>query len=166
MGHRFALCAAALALSGGWSRAAEPATVKPAFANEVTITVEGDVRVIRSNGIPDHATGRFPNRGNPNIIAPQRYDFRVPAEPKAAERAMPLHMQPFGVAVNGVVFDPGAAEWWNRDRSSGWQYEPLFGSGMLGVDANHAHVQPSGAYHYHGLPTALVYALTGARNRW
>jgi len=26
----------------------------------------------------------------------------------------------------------------------------------LGVDANNAHVQPTGAYHYHGLPTALL----------
>jgi hypothetical protein len=26
----------------------------------------------------------------------------------------------------------------------------------LGIDANHAHVQPNGAYHYHGLPVGLV----------
>jgi hypothetical protein len=107
---------------------------RPAFAEEVSIRVEGDVRVIRSNGIPAHETGQFPNRGNPNTIAPQHYEFRVPAEPKVADKLTPLRMQPFGVAVNGVVFDPGAAEWWNRDRTSGWQYEPLFGGGMLGVD--------------------------------
>ncbi|MDB5319859.1 MAG: hypothetical protein JWN40_1490 [Phycisphaerales bacterium] len=139
--------------------------VKPAFAGEVSISVDGDVRVIRSNGIPAHETGQFPNRGNPNTIAPQRYEFRVPAEPKAAERTTPLRMQPFGVAVNGVVFDPGAAEWWNRDRSSGWQYEPLAGGRMLGVDQSHAHVQPNGAYHYHGIPVGLVFALTDGKER-
>jgi hypothetical protein len=69
------------------------------------------------------------------------------------------------VAVNGVVFDPGAAEWWNRDRNSPWQYEPLFGGGMLGVDHSHAHVQPTGAYHYHGIPVGLVFALTDGRER-
>jgi len=111
------------------------ADVKPAFASEVKITIEDGVRIIRSNGIPNHLTGEFPNRGNPNTIAPQKYEFRMPADPRPAEHATPLRMQPFGVAINGVVFDPGAAEWWNRDRNSGWQYEPLFGSnkGALGT---------------------------------
>ncbi len=89
----------------------------------------------------------------------------MPAEPKAAEKATALRMQPFGIAINGVLFDPGAAEWWNGDRASGWQYEPLAGGGMLGVDRSHAHVQPNGAYHYHGIPVALVYALTDGKER-
>ena len=140
--------------------------MKPAFANEVSITVESGVRIIRSNGIPNHETGKFPNRGNPNTIAPQHYEFRMPAEPKAADKTTPLRMQPFGVAVNGVVFDPGAAEWWNGQRGSAWQYEPLgVGKGYLGVDKSLAHVQPNGAYHYHGLPTALVYALTDGKEK-
>ena len=44
--------------------------------NEVEITVRGDMRFITSNGIPEHPTGRFPNRGNPNAIRPQSYTFR------------------------------------------------------------------------------------------
>src|SRR5258706_4074606 len=157
----FAIAASTL----GWVSTATAAGVRPAVDNEGTITVSGDARIIRSNGIPAHETGQFPNRGNPNTIAPQRYEFRVPAEPKAAERTTPLRMQPFGIAVNGVVFDPGAAEWWNRDRNSGWQYEPLFGGGMLGVDQSHADVQPSGAYHYHGIPVGLVFALPDGKER-
>lgn len=129
--------------------------------NEVRITVEGGYRVIRANGIPDHAPGQFPNRGNPNRIAAQRYEFRVPAEPKIAARTTPLQMQPFGVAVNGVVFDPGAAEWWRGDWN--WQYEPMSGAINLGVDQNNAHVQPTGAYHYHAIPTGLLNLLTGGR---
>lgn len=132
-------------------------------ASKVSITVEGDTRVIRANGLPDHATGQFPNRGNPNRIAPQNYAFRVPAKPKSADKVTPLVFQAFGIAVNGVVFDPGAAEWWQDDRNSGWQYEPLSGAINLGVDKNNAHVQPNGAYHYHGLPTALLERLTGGR---
>jgi hypothetical protein len=35
----------------------------------------------------------------------------------------------------------------------------------LGVDASHAHVQPNGAYHYHGIPAALVHDLTGGKDK-
>lgn len=134
----------------------EPSRSQPREASNVEITLEGDQRVIRANGIPDHTTGRFPNRGNPNSIAPQRYVYRLPAEPQVAARVTPLDRQPFGVAVNGVPFDPGAAEFYLGDRAAGWQYEPLSGAIGLGIDMSHAHVQPSGAYHYHGLPTGLL----------
>ena len=132
-------------------------------APEVSIVVESGFRVIRANGLPDHATGPFPVRGNPNRIAPQRYEFRVTATPKAAAQPTPLGMSPFGIAVNGVVFDPGAAEWWRDDRTSGWQYEALGGGRNLGIDREHAHVQPTGAYHYHGLSSALLANLTGGQ---
>ncbi|MGE0434248.1 MAG: hypothetical protein AB7S36_18465, partial [Planctomycetota bacterium] len=51
----------------------------PAPKNEVTIKVEGDWRIITSNGIPDHTPGQFPNRGNPNRISPQQHKYRVAA---------------------------------------------------------------------------------------
>ena len=159
--------AAALGLGAGaavWGALRGPG-VKPAFDSVVSIRVEGDYRYIRGNGVPNHDTGRFPGRGNPNAIAPQKYEFRVPAHPKAAAKIIVPRMQPVGVAVNGVVFDPAAAEWWKGDRQSGWQYEPMFREGMLGIDDSHTHVQPNGAYHYHGLPTALVLALTDGKER-
>ena len=134
-------------------------------APRVAITVEGDLRWIRGNGLPDHPTGAFPVRGNPNRIAPQTHAFRVPVAPRAAERLTPIGMSLFGVAVNGVVFDPGAAEWWRDDRTSGWQYEALGGGRNLGLDREHAHVQPSGTYHYHGLPEMLLARLTAGRPR-
>ena len=133
--------------------------------NQVSITVEGTNRVIRSNGIPDHATGQFPNRGNPNRISPQNYVFRVPVQPKQATKPTPLGMNPFGAAVNGVPFDPGAAEWWNNDRNSGWQYEPMSGAIQLGLDKSNAHVQPNGAYHYHAIPTTLVNKLLAGNQK-
>lgn len=62
------------------------------------------------------------------------------------------------MAVNGVMFDPGTAELWNGDMR--WHYEALSGfmakHGSLGMDHNLAHVQPTGAYHYHGLPMGLL----------
>lgn len=33
-------------------------------ANRVSITTQGEVREISSNGIPDHKPGQFPNRHN------------------------------------------------------------------------------------------------------
>jgi hypothetical protein len=135
----------------------------PGDTAHVRIVVQGHDRIIESDGLPDHATGRFPNRGNPNTIRPQKYRFRVPAEPKPAEGITPVGMNPFGVALNGIPFDPGAAEFWRYDRRSGWQYEALSGAIDLGLDANHAHVQPNGAYHYHGSPTGLIEKLGGER---
>jgi len=132
-----------------------------AYPSEFATRVEGAYRVITANGIPDHQTGQFPNRGNPHSIAPQDYRYRIPAQPKPARTTTPLGMHPFGIAVNGVVFDPRAAEWWNGARNSIWQYEPLTSSMTLGADMNDAHVQPSGAYHYHGVPAALLKKKTG-----
>jgi len=131
--------------------------------SHVRIVVQGHDRIIESDGLPDHATGRFPNRGNPNTIRAQRYRFRVPTDPKPAEKITPAGMSPFGIALNGVPFDPGAAEFWRNDRQSGWQYEALSGAINLGLDNNHAHVQPNGAYHYHGSPTGLIEKLGGER---
>ena len=52
-----------------------------------------------------------------------------------------------------MLFDPGTAEFFQRNRNSEWNYEALSGAVKLGLDQNHAHVQPNGAYHYHGLPS-------------
>lgn len=122
--------------------------------NEVKITTDDNYRHIQANGIPDHEPGQFPNRHNPNVIAPQRYDYKVPLHPKVAEKPVPFRMQPFGIAVNGVVFDPFAAEWWQGNPA--WQYEPHGGAIDLGLDSSNAHVQPNGAYHYHGIPTGMI----------
>jgi hypothetical protein len=68
--------------------------------------------------------------------------------------------QLFGVALNGVVFDPATAEFWNDDPRGGWNMEAIVPKGVktrnLGLDQNNAHVQPTGAYHYHSSPTGLV----------
>ena len=135
------------------------ANKKPSLKNQVTIAIEGNQRVIRSNGIPDHFLGAFPNRGNPHQVTGQKYIYRIPAEPKASSRFTISEMFPFGVAVNGIPFDPGAAEWYQGLRNSVWQYEALSGAVPLGLDTNMAHVQPTGAYHYHGLPTNLMKSL-------
>jgi len=129
--------------------------------NVVKITTDDQYRHIQANGIPDHTPGQFPNAHNPNVIGSQNYDYKVPLHPKLAEQPVPFRMQPFGIAVNGVVFDPFAAEWWQRNPASGWQYEPHGGAIDLGLDSSNAHVQPNGAYHYHGIPNGMVEKISG-----
>ena len=84
----------------------------------------------------------------------------MPLKPTLSATATPHRRLLAGVALNGVVFDPGTAEMWRNDPRSGWRQEaisPLTISGAkMGLDASNAHVQPSGAYHYHALPTGLV----------
>lgn len=125
------------------------------YGTEVVVTVDDGVRTIESNGLPNHDTGEYPNSGNPNSISAQSYSYALPAEPTVATAVTPYNIpQPFGIAVNGVVLDPFAAEWYQNDRNSGWQLAAL--ANPLGFDDNNAHVQPTGAYHYHGSPTALL----------
>ncbi|NDA69295.1 MAG: YHYH protein, partial [Verrucomicrobia bacterium] len=149
----------------GKQYAAPPGDGQSPGSNQVSIVIEGGFRVIRANGLPDHAPGQFPNRGNPNVIAVQNYHFRVPLQPKENTQFTPLRMHPFGVALNGVVFDPGAAEWWQMDPRSGWTLDPISGSQKLGVDRHNAHVQPTGAYHYHAMPTGLIERVTGGKEK-
>lgn len=126
------------------------------------ITVEGDQRRIRSNGLPNHETGRFPTRGNPNTIKPQSYDFRIPVKPSETTTPTPVGMNMFGVALNGCFFEAGTAEWWKNDRNSGWHIEAIGPrGGHLGLDFNNGHVQPSGAYHYHSVPVGMIAVLVG-----
>lgn len=125
--------------------------------NQVHIFSDDKYRYIESNGIPDHVTGIFPNQGNPNRITEQHHHFRVSLKPAEADHLTPGRGWFFGIALNGVPFEPGTAEAWNDDLSSGWNYEALTGFLNLGMDQNNAHVQPNGTYHYHGIPTALVF---------
>ena len=127
------------------------------LSNQVSIEAREGYRYIYSNGIPNHATGEFPNTGNPNTISTQNHTYRVPLNPQLTDTVTPV-MPAFGVALNGVPFEPGTGEFWQRDRSSGWRYEALTGFINLGTDMHNAHVQPTGSYHYHGVPTGLVQA--------
>lgn len=144
-----------LAFLSGMVIALSTATNSTAASDEIVtphvhITDANGYRYIVSDGLPNHATGQFPNRGNPNTIQLQYYRFRVPLNPVAAAQPVPMQHMPFGIALNGVPFDPGTAEFWNGDPN--WQFEALSGKINLGLDFSNAHVQPNGAYHYHGEP--------------
>jgi len=128
-----------------------------ATGTQVRIWVDGVTRYIEANGLPDHETGTFPNANNPNAISEQSYAYQVPAAPTVLGQSSANGiLDVFGIAINGVPFDPGAAEFWNDDPTSGWQLEPMSSAINLGEDDSNAHVQPTGGYHYHGIPEGIV----------
>ena len=92
------------------------ATQDPITTPYVEVAVEGDRRIIRTNGIPSHRTGTFPNSGNPNAIAALNLTFSLPAAPIWRGVATYRDLGEMGVGVNGVVFDPTAAEWYLGQR--------------------------------------------------
>lgn len=46
--------------------------------------------------------------------------------------------------------EAGTGDFWTGGNGAPWNYE------ALGLDENHAHVQPTGKYHYHGKPTGSL----------
>jgi hypothetical protein len=120
------------------------------------------MRTLAGNGIPVHDTGRFPNPGNPNRVSAQNIRFTVTTSPQLTDETFPVQIA--GYALNGIKFEPATAERCNEDCANGgrgrhgtWNIEALNQSFFnFGVDENNAHVQPSGAYHYHGMPNGLM----------
>lgn len=123
-------------------------------AANFSISTRNGKRIIETNSLPDHQTGAFPNAGNPHQIKTIKHRFEVPLSPQKNNRPTELTRFPFGIALNGIVFDPGTAEYWRNDRN--WRYEAMSGAVFLGLDRQNAHVQPNGMYHYHGMPVDLI----------
>lgn len=140
-------------------------------SNAVCDEIDGSVRYWYTNSIPDHVTGTFPNAGNPNAISAQQGEFTMCAYPLEAGFYTELIINgfgsmggcptfEFGLATNGIEFDPIAAEFFqnpnNGQLNYDWNENPLSPNINLGTDMNDAHVQPTGKYHYHGKPTNFI----------
>jgi hypothetical protein len=113
----------------------------------VSVRVEGDVRVIGTNGLPTHPTGRFPieprdpayrHDRNPNRIRPSEATVRLPALPDEAPGPSCLPMGPVGYALTGAaVFN--ALDAGGKDAVANEVQDRCGG-----------HPSPGGQYHYHG----------------
>ena len=126
----------------------------PVFGTETMVTLSNGVRTITTNALPNHKTGVFPNSGNPNTISPQSATCKYTTDPVYTGIAQEVHIP--GVAVNGVKFEPGTAESVSCATGETFRVEGLQNTFNLGMDFNNAHVQPTGAYHYHGLSDLLA----------
>lgn len=127
-------------------------------------TCNASNRVLAANGVPDHAVGTFPNAGNPNTITSQNVSASYTLTPAVISSSGTPTMV-VGHALNGVKFDPGTGGTCDNTGSNcsliggngAWRIEALGQSSFnFGVDSNNAHVQPDGAYHYHGMPEGFV----------
>ncbi|NDB15440.1 MAG: YHYH protein [Gammaproteobacteria bacterium] len=122
-------------------------------------------RALVANAIPNHAVGTFPNANNPNPIRAQQISATFPLRPAIANANGNNVMVP-GHAINGVKFEPGTGGTCDGANppnctaiggTGAWRMEALAPSAFnFGTDSNNAHVQPTGEYHYHGLPTGLI----------
>ena len=124
-------------------------------------------RILSGNGIPNHEVGTFPNPNNPNTISEQNVNQTFTLCPAlVSETGVPVG-GPTGAiayAINSVKFDPATAGRCDDDgvcslaQGQGqWNIEALGHETFdFGDDMNHAHVQPSGEYHYHGMPELLM----------
>jgi hypothetical protein len=128
-------------------------------------------RSLTANGLPDHAVGTFPNTDNPNTIAAQNISVSLTVTPTQTSVVTPrvgATNKP-GIALNGIVFDPGTAGTCNDAGAcqqggqtvGNWSLEALGQTSFnWGTDTSNAHVQPNGLYHYHGVPEGLVTKLS------
>lgn len=128
----------------------------------------GTLRSLTANGIPDHQIGTFPNLGNPNAPTVQTINASAPLTPVVATSNTALRLG-FGYALNGVKFDPGTGGTCPNTATKSsdcaaigtdpWKLEALGVAKSFfnfGTDSNNAHVQPTGMYHYHGMPEGIL----------
>lgn len=131
----------------------------------VSWSCSGTTRSMTSNGIPDHDVGTFPNPNCPNTISAQAVSASMTLTPVDKGSASKIGI--VGYAFNGVKLDPstagtcsvsgGSATCSLIGNTGNWNIEALGQSSFnFGVDGNNAHVQPTGDYHYHGMPEGVL----------
>jgi hypothetical protein len=139
-------------------------------------TCAGGSRVLAANGLPDHAVGTFPNSNNPNTISAQTVAATYTLTPTMGTAATELGgpRGAVGYILNGVKMDPSTGGSCNNAGTTcdlgmmvgPWNMEALGQTSFnFGADTNNAHVQPGGAYHYHGMPEGFITRLGGGPTR-
>jgi hypothetical protein len=124
-------------------------------------------RELSANGVPDHPVGTFPNAGNPNTISALTVSAEYSLTPVQTTTVTTLGgpRGSTGYVLNGVKIDAGTAGSCDNsgancsliDHSGSWSIEALGQTNFdFGTDDNNAHVQPTGDYHYHGMPEGFV----------
>ncbi|WOJ97038.1 YHYH protein [Congregibacter brevis] len=137
------------------------------YTSVSTWTCNESTRSLTANGIPDHEIGTFPNAANPNTITEQDVSASYTLTPTQTSTASELGgpRGTTGYVLNGVKIDAGTGGSCDDsgtacslgDPSGSWSIEALGQSSFdFGTDDNNAHVQPGGAYHYHGMPEGFI----------
>lgn len=125
--------------------------------------VSGTTRTITINDIPSHNVGTFPTNtdrriGNPSSISAQSNSYSMTTTPAVANNTTTGQGWVNGVLFSGVGIEVYTAEsftGFTGQTNREWNRNALQSVDDLGLDCNNAHVQPTGQYHYHGLPSAF-----------
>jgi hypothetical protein len=136
----------------------------------------GTARVLAANGVPDHTVGTFPNSGNPNTISAQTVTASYSLAPTKATTSTTMGgpRGPAGYLLNGVKIDASTAGSCDNagttcslvSNTGNWSIEALGQTAFnFGTDTNNAHVQPGGAYHYHGMPEGFITKRGGSSSK-
>jgi len=127
--------------------------------NQVSTTFQNNLRVVTTNGMPDH---EYNTEGPQFTPTDDQRIYKMEASPTKATAPISILQtdgQPkgsFGIAINGVDISPApATPFIFEDTNTGeynwdWVFEPTKNLSPVGLDCNEAHVNPSGTYHYHG----------------
>lgn len=151
----------AVTTTTGGTTTAVPEVFKK-FNTAVTISIEGNYVVLKSNGIPDHKSPYFATSHaqyeayngtnpsyakNPNSIQTQNFVFKIPITPAKANTAAATPMGPMGISINGVpIYNQYAAG-----------NAPLTNE-INSFDQYNGHPQNTGQYHYHVEPLFITNA--------
>jgi len=161
-------CTSNIVLDTSRGACSQTLSITPTYTN----IVNGNIRTITANNIPNHMVGLFGNvQGslNPNAISAQSSTYTMTSTPTNAANLTPLlgatgPDYSFGVLLNGVEVDPVAAEPWPHegimDPNVNWEWNLEALNVQIGLDCNSAHVQPTGKYHYHGKPSLYLDGLS------
>jgi hypothetical protein len=124
------------------------------------------LRSLTANGLPDHAVGTFPNSNNPNTISQQLISASSTLTPTLNNTNTITGGAGItsGYVLNGVKIDAATAGSCDSigncsliSNTGNWSIEALGQSSFnFGTDSSNAHVQPNGAYHYHGMPEGFI----------
>lgn len=138
-------------------------------------------RTLTANSVPDHDVGPFTIEADLDFkISAQTTSFTASMNP-AVTSTTGTQVQPSGYALNGVKFDPGTGGTCKSTATSNdttlvsgsttetvggctllgnlgtWRMEALGQTSFnFGTDASNGHVQPTGEYHYHGMPEKFI----------
>jgi len=132
-------------------------------------SVSSGNRTVTGSGIPNHDYGNQfqdfpPSDPNSDVeVTDQNYTFTFTASPSLASETTSILNEmtgrpsiEYGIAINAVPIDPAPAEPFIFENPNtgeynwDWVFEPNNNKIAVGLDCAVAHVQPDGAYHYHG----------------
>lgn len=117
------------------------------WPSELAVEVQGSVRLITGNGLPNHPTGLYPVRTtddayqydrNPNSISPQSLRVAIPAYPDVAPSPSCVRGTVGVLLTGGSLFNSVDAG--GRDAVA-WEAQ----------DACGGHPERTGVYHYHAV---------------